>query len=127
MTDAKLSSQKKHISFLHVLKVFLWCVMGCVLFVAGILIGVVNILKPARLTPIVEKLATQSLVNARVEIETVELSIMKSFPFLQAEFNNLTLISTVTDSLDSDTREMLPAWTDTIGTVKRFEGGLNLV
>ncbi len=127
MTDANTTRQKKHNPFLHVIKIILWCVMGCVLFVAAILIGVVNILKPERLTPIVEKLATQSLINSRVEIESVELSIMNSFPFLQADIDNLTLLSTLTDSIDSDTREMLPAWTDTIATVKHFRGGLNLV
>ena len=127
MADDSKISQKKHITFSHVLKIVLWCVMGLILFVAGILMGVVNILKPARLTPIVEKLATQSLINSRVEIESVELSVMKSFPFLQAEITDLTLISTVTDSLDSDTREMLPAWTDTVATVKGFKGGLNLM
>lgn len=122
-----IDTKKKGSKFLLIAKIFGWTVMWIVLFVIGLFFGVVHILNPQRLTPIVEKLATQSLINARVEIDRVELSAMQTFPFLHAELKGLTLLSTVTDSLDAETREMLPVWIDTIGRVESFEGGLNLV
>lgn len=109
------------------LKVAAWTVMGVVLFVAAILMGVINILTPERLTPLCERIATQALQNVKVEIDRVELTIMNTFPFVHAEIDNLTLLSTVTDSIAPELRRGLPAYTDTVLTVGSFRGGLNVM
>lgn len=123
-----MSNPKKRKNlFIGILKLLGWTVMAAVLFTVGILMGVVNILTPERLTPITEKIATQALNDVKVEIEKVELSIMSSFPFVHARIDNLTLLSTVPDKLDAETRSKIPAYTDTVLSVKSFEGGLNVM
>lgn len=108
-------------------KILLWTAMAVVLYTLGILMGVVNILTPERLTPLTERIATQSLQNCKVEIEQVELTVMKSFPFVNARIDNLTVLSTIRTKLDEETNEYLPSYTDTVITVRGFEGGLNVM
>lgn len=108
-------------------KIVGWAILAVVLFVVGILMGVVNILTPDRLTPLTAKIATQSLQNAKVEIERVEVSIVSTFPFVQADIENLIVLSTVSENLDPDIREDLPAYTDTVLSVRSFKGGMNVM
>lgn len=101
--------------------------MGIVLFVLGMLMGVETILTPERLTPLVEKMATRSLQNCEVNIDRVELKAVTTFPFVHAKVDNLVIVSTVRQGLDEGTRSALPEYTDTVLSVRRFEGGLNLI
>lgn len=126
-TATNTKTTRRKITAGHVTKIVAWIFMGALLFIVGLMMGIVNILNPQRLTPIVERLATQSLINARVEIDRVELSVMSSFPFLHTDVRNLRIMSTITDSIDAETREMLPEWTDTLAKFERFEGGLNII
>lgn len=101
--------------------------MVAVLFTAGILMGVVNILNPSRLTPLAERIATQSLQNACVQIGNAELSIMKSFPFVHVQIDSLTVLYTVSKTLPADDRNNLPVYTDTVLVVEQFSGGINVM
>ena len=109
------------------LKIFAWTIMAVVLFFLGILMGVVNILTPERLTPLTEKLATEALQNCEVKIEKAELTVMSTFPFVHARIDNLVVLSTTTRNLDDETREFMPEYADTVLAVSRFEGGLNVM
>lgn len=124
-TTAKLP--RKNNGWRKAIKVTAWVIMAVVLFNIGILMGVFNILTPDRLTPLTERIATQALQNVNVKIDKVELSIMKTFPFVHANIRNLVVLSTVTDSLDEETRSYLPAYTDTVIAVRGFDGGLNVM
>ncbi len=119
--------RKRHKGLRKALKITLWVIMAIVLFNIGILMGVFNILTPDRLTPLTERIATQALRNVDVKIDKVELSIMKTFPFVHADIRNLVVLSTITDSLDEETRSYLPAYTDTVLAVRGFSGGLNVM
>lgn len=110
-----------------VLKILAWLIMAAILFTAGVLMGVVNILTPERLTPLAERIATQSLQNAVVKIDMVELTIAGTFPFVHADIENLRVLSTVSENLPADVRAELPAYTDTVLSVRGFHGGLNVM
>lgn len=100
-----------------------WLLLLCfaaVLTVAGFLMAAVSMLPPERLTPIVEKLASESLVNARVNIDTVELSLRHSMPYMQVRVVNLSIVNTAMP------RHGLPAYADTVVSLQRLEGGINM-
>jgi len=108
-------------------KITAWVVMAIVLVVLATLMSIVNILKPERLTPIVERVLTSSLQNAEVSIDRAELTIMKTFPFVNARIDNLVITSTLVRDLDPEEREYLPAYADTVAVVGSIDGGLNMV
>lgn len=101
-------------------------VLAVLLFVVGILISVVNILTPDRLTPIVERVANESLVNCRVEVDTVQLSLYGSFPYLHVDVSNLRILSTLRQTLPQSQANLLPPEADTIAKFDHFGGGINL-
>lgn len=112
-----------------VFKIAAWTIMAVVLFVVGVLMGVVSILTPDRLTPLTEKMVTNGLQNVEAKIGRVELTVVKSFPFVTARIDSLILLSTVSRHLTADEREMegIPTFSDTVLTFNRFEGGLNVL
>lgn len=111
------------------IKITAWSILGVFLFISGLLMGVVGILTPERLTPLLERVATNSLQNARVEIGRAELTVVKTFPFVHAQVDNLVVLSTIKDAIDADYADELdiPAYADTVLTVQGFEGGLNII
>ena len=125
-TDKDLKDRPKR-PWLLAVKFVGWAIMAVALFILGILLGVITILTPDRLTPLAERIATQSLQNAKVEIERVDLTIVSSFPFVHADIDNLVVLSTITEKLDAETRATLPEYTDTVLSVHRFSGGLNVM
>ena len=133
MSDSPLKNQSaKPVSFKRhpirlTLKIVAWTIFGVLLFIVGMTMGVVAILTPDRLTPLVERIATQSLQNAEVKIDKVELTIVSTFPFVHAQIDRLAVLSTVTEHLSKEQLEGLPAYTDTVLTVRQFEGGINIM
>ena len=72
-----------------------WVLISVValLLLVGILLTVaVNYLKPDRLTPIVEKTASEYL-DADVSIDRVELSFWPTFPRFEVDVRNLSVVS----------------------------------
>lgn len=110
----------------RILKFLLLTAMAVVLFVYGMLVTVVSVLTPQRLTPLVERLATAQLVNARVEIDTVRLTLRQTLPYLTVDVKNLRVISGAIDSLAPAASRNVPDWADTLVSVRRFRGGINL-
>lgn len=95
------------------------------LFTAATVICCVKVLKPQHLTPIVERLAEKSL-DADVAIGRVALDFKPAFPILALEIDSLTVRSKVFDSLSAEERRSLPAWSDTLLTLDRFSGAIDL-
>ena len=73
-------------------KIMLWCGLAIVLAVYGTLRCVVTVLSPDKLTPIVCKVAN-GLIDADVEMSTVELSAMNTYPFLRLRVDSLSALS----------------------------------
>lgn len=124
----KLSQSKPRSSrwWVRVLSALGLTMLGVVLLVLAVLMVVVSYLTPERLTPLVEKVATAQLQNARVEVDTVRLSLRSTMPFMGLDIDRLRIISTVFDSLPAQRRRNVPAWADTLLEVKHFQGGVNL-
>ncbi|MDE5785996.1 MAG: hypothetical protein K2H98_05625, partial [Duncaniella sp.] len=79
------------------------------------------ILTPARLTPIVEDAARKNL-DAEINIGRVELSFWSTFPHLEVDIDSLEIVSrSLSEAADS-----LPAWRDSLLSVKSFHGALSL-
>lgn len=94
------------------------------LLIAGIG-GAVYYLNPGRLTPMVEKLASKYL-DGDVKVERIELSFWSCFPRLKVDLQNLKVVSHALDGLNEATRASLPADADTLMTLDRLRGGVNL-
>lgn len=115
--------RKRASVLVRIVKALLLTVMGVVLFVFGVLVTLVSVLTPERLTPIVEHVATSQLQYAHVSMDHVELSLRQTMPFLNIDVRGLRVISTAIDSLAPGVRA--PQWADTVLTVDRFTGGIN--
>ncbi|MDE7125016.1 MAG: hypothetical protein K2O12_00845, partial [Muribaculaceae bacterium] len=109
-----------------VVKVTLWSFMALALFVAGSLVMVVNVLSPERLTPIVEHFASKS-VNADVHLGKATLDFRSSAPFLMLTLEDLYVVSRDMRELPDSLRNMIPAQADTLFSLKKFSGGINLI
>ena len=99
--------------------------MALLLAVSAILICSVRLLKPEHLTPIVERLANRTL-DADVEVGKVELSFRPAFPVLNIEVDSLTVLSHAFANLSPEERTALPVYADTLPTLDRFSGALDL-
>jgi hypothetical protein len=109
-------------------KVLKWVaatVVGLIALLLLLLTLTVWILTPERLTPLVSKLANESL-DARVNIGRVELSLWHTFPHFTVEVDSLDIVSNGFASLSPEERALLPADADTLLRVGHFRGGVNV-
>lgn len=82
-------------------------------------------LTPDRLTPLVGKYASRYL-NADVSVDRMELTYWSTFPTLNLEIEGLRVISHALDPLPAAKRATLPTYSDTLATIRRFSGGVNV-
>lgn len=101
---------------------------------AGVLIGlfllaaslIVWILTPAKLTPLVERHASEYL-EADVKASRIELTFWSTFPKLTLDVDSLEIISRSLRGLPAAERAKLPADADSLLSVARLHGGINLL
>ncbi len=110
---------------LTVLKILFWVILAAALLVFGVLLSTVKLLRPERLTPLTEVVANRML-NADVTLGRVELQLKGNYPFLNLQVDSLTVISRDIKQLPTAARDTLPAWADTLVSIDRFSGGINL-
>lgn len=106
-------------------KIFLWTLMAIVLAMAAATMCTLRMISPRQLTAITTAAANR-ILDAKVDIANVELSLSGRLPLLSLRVDSVTVISKPMLRLDSATRATLPAWADTLVTIGRFEGGINL-
>ena len=122
---SKSASSTRYPLWRRIIKILLWTVMALVLLVAGTLICCVNMLHPRHLTPLVERVASSQL-QARVELARVALGLRATFPFLTIEADSLAVISRDMQDAPHSVRSALPAYADTLLTLRRLRGGISL-
>ena len=110
---------------LRLLKIFLWTVLGIVLFFYGVLTCLVSIMSPDRLTPLVSVAANRYL-DADVEIGRVEFSAKSTYPFLRLEIDSVSVVSRSIREAKADSCRRLPIYADTLLTLRYFVGELEL-
>ena len=108
------------------LKAAAWIVGVVLLLMVLTLGGIVWILTPQKLTPLIEKTAN-GYIDGRLNLSRAELTVWKTFPHLYIDIDSLTLTGNAFNSLDPAQRESLPVYADTIATVDRFHGGVNVM
>lgn len=110
----------------RIIKIAVWTLMAAVLTVAAVVICAARLLSPQQLTPLVEK-AANSMLDADVSIGRVELSLLGKAPFVSLQVDSLTVISTPMRRLRDDGDKRIPLSADTLLTLTRFEGSINIV
>lgn len=108
-----------------ILKIIAWTAMACVLTVVAVVLCAVNVLTPEHLTVITERAANR-ILDADVSVGRVELKLQGRLPLLRVRVDSVTVISRPMLRLTREQRDSLPAWADTLLTLRSFEGGLNV-
>lgn len=88
--------------------------------------AVVGILTPERLTPLVEKYASD-YVDGKVEVSRVELTFWSTFPRLRVDVDSLTVTSGVVTSLPDSVKSKLPDDAGRLLSVAHFDGDIHLL
>lgn len=109
----------------RLLKILLWTILGIVLLFYGMITCLVTVLSPDRLTPLVTEAANRYL-DADVEIGRMEFTAKSSYPFLRLRIDSLTVRSREMSAARADTSLHIPAYADTLLTLKRFVGEVEL-
>lgn len=116
---------------------FVWRLLGALFKTIGVTItvaivivvvtisSVLWLLSPERLTPIIEKVASDNL-KANVEVGKAELTFWSSFPELKLEVDDLEIVSRTLDSIPESLRRSLPANADSLVGFHRLHGALNV-
>lgn len=99
--------------------------MALVLTVAAVMICAVKVLDPERLTPLVERFANDAL-DADVSVGRVELAFEPAFPVLKLQIDSLTVISHTFRGADENLLAGLPEWRDSLFSLDRFYGTVDL-
>lgn len=100
--------------------------IGIVLFLLTALISIgVWLLSPDELTPMVSQYSSKYL-NANVTASKVELSFWSTFPKVSLKVDDLIVVSKSLNNVPDSVRRQLPADADTLLTLKRFDGGVNI-
>jgi len=108
-----------------IIKICLWTVMAVLLSFVAAMMCLVNLISEESLTAITSH-AANKLLDADVKIGRVDFSLSDRMPLLRLEVDSVTVVSGPMLRLSDDVRATLPAWGDTVLTLKRFEGGLSL-
>ncbi len=82
-------------------------------------------LTPGRLTPMVEKIASES-IDADVSLSRVELTFWHTFPKMTLEMDSLRVVSRSLHTLPDSVRATLPADADSLLSLPSFHAGVNV-
>lgn len=111
--------------WLRLIKWVLLTAVALVLLVLGVLGVAVWILTPKKLTPIVERVATEYL-NADVTIGRVELTYWSTFPQLHVKVDSLNIVSHSLRGLSAADRDRLPSDADSLLSFTSLQGKVNI-
>lgn len=109
-------------------RILIWlgaAVTTVALLIALVISLIVWILTPEKLTPLVNKYASEYLI-ADVNARRVELTFWHTFPRFSVDVDSLGITSRALRDLPDSVRATLPADADSLLFIKRFSGGINL-
>ena len=111
---------------MKILRGVLWGIAGLIAVILIAITIAVSYLKPERLTPLVEKYANEYLVNADINIGRIEISFWHTFPRFELDITDLSVKSNALSTLPHDSIAGMPVWTDSLLTLHRFNGAINI-
>lgn len=123
--NKKTADRRKRSVIGRLFKWLLMTVLSVLIIVLILLTGVVFILSPGRLTPIVNHYACE-YVNADVEAKKVELSFWSTFPKFSVSVDSLQVVSHAFSSLPDSVRAELPDKADSLLLLKHFSGAVSV-
>ena len=97
-----------------------------VLLLAAIITVALMYLTPARLTPLVNRYASEYL-DADVNARRVELTFWSTFPRLNLQIDTLGVVSRTLRVLGPEERASLPSDADSLLSLERLSGGIHLL
>lgn len=106
------------------LKVLGWTLASLITLLIIVMCLIVWILTPERLTPLVNKYASEYL-KADVKAERVELTLWKSFPEVRIDVKNLQLTSRTLQGQPDSVMQALPPDASQLATIGNFSGAIN--
>ncbi|MDE6225378.1 MAG: AsmA family protein, partial [Muribaculaceae bacterium] len=124
MSDSNVKKSKKPL-WIKVLKIAGWMVAGIVALIVAAISFVVWILTPEQLTPIVED-NVNKMIDGQAKISRVELTFWHTFPRLTLDVDSLELTSNSLKTLPDSVATKLPNDADSLLSIGRFHGGINL-
>lgn len=125
-TQNNISSQRPRKPLWKRIVKWVCITLGAIVLLVAIALGIgLWMLTPEALTPMVSKYSSNYL-DADVTADKVELSFWSTFPKVSLDIRDLTVVSHKLKGLPRSVRDSLPADADTLLTLKRFSGGVNL-
>ncbi len=100
-----------------------WTIAGLIVLIIVALWGATYWLTSDRITELTERYAGRYL-NADVSMKRAKFTIWSTWPHFRLEIDSLSVVSR---TLPDDIRKELPAGSDSLLTLDRFSGGINVV
>lgn len=100
-------------------------ILGLIIVVLVVISAAVWFLTPERLGPIISHVASEQL-DADVNVGRAELTFWKSFPKIKIAIDDLEIVSRSLNSLPDSVKASLPADADSLLSLKRFEGAIDV-
>ena len=125
-TDAPVKKRKRRPLWWRIVK---WIIIAVVVLALLIVLTIgtaVMILTPEKLTPLVEKYASEYL-DADVKVARVELKYWSTFPRLELTVDSLDIVSRSLGGVPAAEKGRLPQWSDSLASVERFHAGVNIL
>lgn len=126
--DPSINSAKKQSkpgALKRVGRVFLW-IAGIFLAIVILLFCAISwILTPQRITPLVENIVNDN-IQGRFSLGKAELTVWRSFPHLKLELDSFLVVSDAFSTLPPEELAKLPTGSDTLLSVGRFSGSVNI-
>lgn len=125
-TEKETNGKKRRPRWRRILKWMAWIFGG----LTGLLIVAICVLlfylTPERLTGLFNRYAGD-FIDADVHAGRVELTFWSTFPRLNLEIDDLTLVSRSLHSLSAEERAKLPTDADSLLSLERFSGGIHIM
>lgn len=108
-----------------------WCkwligiVAAFLILSAATITIVVNLLKPEKLTALVEEYSPR-FIDGEIDVKRIELTFWSTFPRLTLDIDSIDIISSVLKREESINPETFPVWTDSLLRIEKFKGSINL-
>ena len=107
-------------------KIIGWSLLTIIVLLLLAVTAVLWYLTPEKLTPLVEREVT-SRIDGRLELSRIELTFWSTFPHFELDVDSLLIISNRLNSVDSIDNALIPANADTLLSVGKLHGAINVI
>ncbi len=120
-----MDAEKKGKGVAKVMKRIGMILLITIVAIVALLFGAVKFLESKELSPMAERLANE-YIDGHLKIGSLRLGFNPRFPFLGVTIKDLTIISHAFDSLSPAERGIMPEYADSLLTLDRLSGTLDV-